>query len=82
MSRHSHPPTIHPPAHVERILSGVEAELDSCPVALRSVLQSVRTLASERWPSDPTVQFTSVSAFVFLRLVCPAVLNPKLFNVR
>ena len=28
------------------------------------------------------VQYTAVSAFVFLRLFAPAILNPKLFGLR
>lgn len=29
-----------------------------------------------------TVRYTAVSAFVFLRLFAPAILNPKLFGLR
>eukprot|EP00038_Savillea_parva_P015387 m.13795 g.13795 ORF g.13795 m.13795 type:complete len:958 (+) comp3087_c0_seq1:336-3209(+) len=67
--------------HVKRILEGVAAKAEQCPPSLRAVLQSVRELASERYVKDPLVQYTSVSAFIFLRLICPAVLNPKLFNM-
>jgi hypothetical protein len=67
--------------HVQGILGGVEAQVAHCPPPLRAVLQSVRQLASQRWAKEPLVQYTSVSAFIFLRLVCPAVLNPKLFNM-
>lgn len=67
--------------HVKRIVDGVAAQVEACPPMLRGLLQSVRELAAQRWPGEPTVQYTSVSAFVFLRLICPAVLNPKLFNM-
>ena len=35
----------------------------------------------QKWPKETTVRYTAVSAFVFLRLICPAIMNPKLFNM-
>eukprot|EP00040_Diaphanoeca_grandis_P035801 m.225988 g.225988 ORF g.225988 m.225988 type:complete len:925 (-) comp33476_c0_seq1:73-2847(-) len=67
--------------HVEAIMSGLHAAVDACPRDLKVALQSIREAAASRWPEAADVKYTSVSAFVFLRLVCPAILNPKLFNM-
>eukprot|EP00041_Stephanoeca_diplocostata_P039547 m.1635172 g.1635172 ORF g.1635172 m.1635172 type:complete len:926 (+) comp25420_c1_seq1:276-3053(+) len=67
--------------HVDSVLRGIDRAVTQCPAGLRAVLASVRELASQRWPDNSVVQYTSVSAFIFLRFFCPAVLNPKLFNM-
>ena len=36
---------------------------------------------SEKWPHDRLVKTRVVSGFIFLRLICPAILNPRQFNL-
>ncbi|KAI1085287.1 GTPase [Whalleya microplaca] len=52
------------------------------PPELRQILKYVRAVAEDRYGDFlRTVNYTSVSGFLFLRFICPAVLNPKLFGL-
>lgn len=52
------------------------------PPELRHILKYVRAVAEDRYGDFlRTVSYTSVSGFLFLRFVCPAILNPKLFGL-
>uniref|UniRef100_A0A672T565 RAS p21 protein activator 1 n=1 Tax=Sinocyclocheilus grahami TaxID=75366 RepID=A0A672T565_SINGR len=35
----------------------------------------------QKWPTNTTMRTRVVSGFVFLRLICPAILNPRMFNI-
>jgi len=53
-----------------------------CPPELRSILKYVRAVAEDRYGDWlRTVKYTSVSSFLFLRFICPAILSPKLFGL-
>ncbi|KAK8084829.1 BUD2-GTPase-activating for Bud1p Rsr1p [Apiospora hydei] len=52
------------------------------PAELRQILKYVRAVAEDRYGDFlRTVTYTSVSGFLFLRFICPAILNPKLFGL-
>ncbi len=52
------------------------------PPELRQILKYIRAVAEDRYGDFlRTVTYTSVSGFLFLRFVCPAILNPKLFGL-
>ncbi|KAL1842214.1 hypothetical protein VTJ49DRAFT_5826 [Mycothermus thermophilus] len=52
------------------------------PPELRHVLKYIRAVAEDRYGDFlRTVAYTSVSGFLFLRFLCPAILNPKLFGL-
>jgi len=48
---------------------------------LRLLFEHLCKEVGQKWPGDNNVKYTAVSAFLFLRLICPAVMNPKLFNM-
>ncbi|KAK1247512.1 hypothetical protein MKX07_002421 [Trichoderma sp. CBMAI-0711] len=52
------------------------------PAELRHILKYIRAVADDRY-SDflRTVSYTSISGFLFLRFICPAILSPKLFGL-
>ncbi|XP_005103165.1 ras GTPase-activating protein 1 [Aplysia californica] len=62
---------------VESIFTSTEA----CPPTLRYVCNCLQKRAKTKWPADDTVKTRVVSGFIFLRLLCPAILNPKSFNL-
>jgi hypothetical protein len=64
------------------IWQAIIASASSCPHKLRLIFRHIRSCAEDRYGSFiRTVGYTSVSGFLFLRLFCPALLNPKLFGL-
>ncbi|KAL7796043.1 hypothetical protein V8C37DRAFT_19149 [Trichoderma ceciliae] len=52
------------------------------PAELRHVLKYIRAVADDRYGDFlRTVSYTSISGFLFLRFICPAILSPKLFGL-
>ncbi|KAL2264915.1 hypothetical protein VTJ83DRAFT_7425 [Remersonia thermophila] len=52
------------------------------PPELRHILKYIRAVAEDRYGDFlRTVAYTSVSGFLFLRFLCPAILSPKLFGL-
>lgn len=64
------------------IWQGIIASASWSPPKLRLIFRHIRSCAEDRYGSFiRTVGYTSVSGFLFLRLICPALLNPKLFGL-
>ncbi|KAI1332641.1 Rho GTPase activation protein [Xylariaceae sp. FL0255] len=60
----------------------ITASVRKFPSELRGILKYVRAVAEDRYGDFlRTVNYTSVSGFLFLRFICPAILNPKLFGL-
>ncbi|XP_060779534.1 ras GTPase-activating protein 2 isoform X3 [Neoarius graeffei] len=67
---------------VQKVFSSITESSVSCPPLMCDVFRSLRQLASARFPSDPHVQYSAVSSFVFLRFFAVAVLSPHTFQLR
>lgn len=53
-----------------------------CPEELRLIFQHIRSCAEARFGHImPSVRYSSVSGFLFLRFFCPAIMNPQLFSL-
>ncbi|KAK1828179.1 hypothetical protein QBC39DRAFT_393380 [Podospora conica] len=60
----------------------IASSANRLPPELRQILKYIRTVAEDRYGDFlRTVAYTSVSGFLFLRFICPAILNPKLFGL-
>eukprot|EP01147_Barroeca_monosierra_P005601 gene5601-181_t len=66
---------------LKRLVTSIFRQTAACPGKLAQVLKHIQESAISRFPENALVRYTAVSAFVFLRLICPAIINPKLFNM-
>jgi hypothetical protein len=67
--------------HMDAIWNAVLFSLAHCPGEFKAVFHQLQAMAAAQYQADPQARYTVVSAAFFLRFVCPAVLNPKLFDV-
>lgn len=68
--------------HTTAIWQAIASSVPSCPPGIQNVLKHIGSCAEDRYGSFiRTVKYTSVSGFLFLRLFCPCILNPKLFGL-
>uniref|UniRef100_A0A8C7U533 Ras GTPase-activating protein 1 n=1 Tax=Oncorhynchus mykiss TaxID=8022 RepID=A0A8C7U533_ONCMY len=61
---------------VEKIFMAAEI----LPPTLRYIYGCLQKSVQQKWPNT-TMRTRVVSGFVFLRLICPAILNPRMFNI-
>lgn len=54
---------------------------DDCPRTLRYICGCLQRAVVAKWPHERLVRTRVVSGFIFLRLLCPAILNPRSFNL-
>ncbi|KAL2105217.1 hypothetical protein VUR80DRAFT_8749 [Thermomyces stellatus] len=60
----------------------IAGSADLLPPELRHILKYIRAVADDRYGDFlRTVSYTSVSGFLFLRFICPAILSPNLFGL-
>ena len=68
--------------YTTEIWNAIAGSANKCPAEIRQIMKYIRAVAEDRYGDFlRTVSYTSVSGFLFLRFFCPAVLNPKLFNM-
>lgn len=67
--------------HTENIWNAVVFSLAHCPGEFKAVFHQLQAMAAAKYSDDETAKYTVVSAAFFLRFVCPAILNPKLFDL-
>ncbi|XP_008687131.2 rasGAP-activating-like protein 1 isoform X3 [Ursus maritimus] len=66
------------------IVDAIVGSVGRCPPAMRLVFKQLRQCVEERFPQaeHEDVKYLAVSGFLFLRFFAPAVLTPKLFDLR
>uniref|UniRef100_A0A8C3ANK0 RAS p21 protein activator 1 n=1 Tax=Cyclopterus lumpus TaxID=8103 RepID=A0A8C3ANK0_CYCLU len=72
-------------AHLLNILSELVEKIfmaaEILPPTLRFIYGCLQKSVQQKWTTNNTMRTRVVSGFVFLRLICPAILNPRLFNI-
>ncbi|KAL2889376.1 Inhibitory regulator protein BUD2/CLA2 [Ceratocystis lukuohia] len=60
----------------------ISQSANQLPTEMRHILKYVRAVAEDRYGDFlRAVSYTSVTGFLFLRFICPAILSPKLFSM-
>lgn len=54
---------------------------DACPRSVRYICGCLQKAVTAKWPDERFVRTRVVSGFIFLRLLCPALLNPRQFGL-
>jgi len=56
---------------------------NSCkfPIELEELFSNIKEYAIEEFPFVNDIRYSSISAFIFLRLFSPAIINPQLFGL-
>lgn len=54
---------------------------DACPRSVRYICGCLQKAVVAKWPDERFVRTRVVSGFIFLRLLCPALLNPRQFGL-
>jgi Ras GTPase-activating protein 1 len=68
-------------SHISLVLNEIYNSVNICPLPLRYLFHCLQEQVALKWPSDQGVRTRAVSAFLFLRFICPALLKPHLFNL-
>uniref|UniRef100_I3M3F9 RAS protein activator like 1 n=1 Tax=Ictidomys tridecemlineatus TaxID=43179 RepID=I3M3F9_ICTTR len=66
------------------IVDAIVGSVGCCPPAMRHAFKQLRLCVAERFPQaeHQDVKYLAVSGFLFLRFFAPAILTPKLFDLR
>ncbi|KJE92954.1 hypothetical protein CAOG_03826 [Capsaspora owczarzaki ATCC 30864] len=67
--------------YATRVMNAIMSSGKQFPTPLRQVCADLRHCAAKCFPSDPNVRYSAVSAFIFTRLLCPAMMGPKAFHM-
>ncbi|KAJ1654518.1 hypothetical protein IWQ61_005565 [Dispira simplex] len=73
--------------YVRILWSSIEQSKPRCPNELKIVFAKLRSIIQEKFgnfvdtSSISPARYTCVSGFFFLRLICPAILSPKLYGL-
>ncbi|XP_043295655.1 rasGAP-activating-like protein 1 isoform X1 [Cervus canadensis] len=66
------------------IVDAIVGSVGRCPPAMRLAFKQLRQRVEERFPQaeHEDVKYLAISGFLFLRFFAPAILTPKLFDLR
>ncbi|XP_026288101.1 ras GTPase-activating protein 1 [Frankliniella occidentalis] len=66
---------------LDEITLSIFMSAEACPRTLRYICCCLQRTVMAKWPHERLVRTRVVSGFIFLRLLCPAILNPRQFNL-
>ncbi|KAI7869002.1 Rho GTPase activation protein [Spinellus fusiger] len=74
--------------YVQLLWTSIEVTKLKCPEELRQIFSHLQSVIIKKFeldqnPESPkqSARYTCVSGFLFLRLICPAIVSPKLFGI-
>lgn len=66
---------------LDDITESIFMSSEACPRTLRFICACLQRDVMQKWPNERFVKTRVVSGFIFLRLLCPAILNPRSFGL-
>lgn len=66
---------------LDRVTDSIFHSAEDCPRTLRYLCGCLQRTVTAKWPKEKQVRARVVSGFIFLRLLCPALLNPCQFSL-
>lgn len=66
---------------LDELVSNIYDSVVYYPPTVRYLFSCLQKIVQLRWPNEPLIRTRVVSGFLFLRLICPTILNPKQFNL-
>lgn len=66
---------------LDEVTLSIFMSADACPKTVRYICGCLQRCVMGKWPHERLVRTRVVSGFIFLRLLCPAILNPRQFNL-
>ncbi|KAJ7994135.1 hypothetical protein DPEC_G00262770 [Dallia pectoralis] len=70
--------------YLSSIVESIVGSVDQCPPVMRVAFKQLHKRVEEQFPEpeNQDVKYLSISGFFFLRFLAPAILTPKLFQLR
>ncbi|XP_073766095.1 rasGAP-activating-like protein 1 [Danio rerio] len=71
-------------AYLSSIMEAIVSSVSQCPPVMRVVFKQLHKRVEEQFPEpeNEDAKYLAISGFFFLRLFAPAILTPKLFQLR
>nr|XP_014349663.1 PREDICTED: rasGAP-activating-like protein 1 [Latimeria chalumnae] len=71
-------------AYLTDIIDSIVGSVEQCPPVMRVAFKQLHKRVEEQFPESENedVKYLAISGFFFLRFFAPAILTPKLFNLR
>lgn len=66
---------------LDELVGNIYDSVSYYPLSVRYLFSCLQRMVNRKWPNEPLVRTRVVSGFLFLRLICPTILNPKQFNL-
>ncbi|XP_033611154.1 ras GTPase-activating protein 1 isoform X2 [Cryptotermes secundus] len=66
---------------LDEVTLSIFMSAEACPKTVRYICGCLQRTVMGKWPHERLVRTRVVSGFIFLRLLCPAILHPRQFNL-
>ena len=66
---------------LDMVTQSIFTSPEACPRSVRFICNCLQKAVVAKWPTERLVRTRVVSGFIFLRLLCPSLLNPRQFGL-